>query len=896
MAFHSFTVGLGLAAAFLGAAIEVNAQSRDNFDADDESQIWRELAPLDRSAARCLDADGDGYPERLDYLWPVQCPADAPLANDELYYPVGVSIFDPGTSDPARLSKYRVYVADWTNHRVAVFDYQGRALPPIGAGGIGLSEYGEVLPPYSEGEEYPEGRLLYPEGVSVDAAGTLLVTDTSNGRLQAFNDDGAFLFTVPMPASGRTRSQRGWPSQVAVLAGTIVRPPATNCSTLGSGRIAVSTTPPSHPGSPYDGLGQVLVYDEKFCPVATLGQPSPNGRLKPGSFAWPSGVVFDSAGRLIVTDSLAERVQVFAPISAGTSFLSPILSLSQGFNHPYATMVDRRGRLVVSDTNNHRIAVFAPDYSRGTARLLFEKKTDGATMPFPHVIAQDASSRYVVAAFDGVHAFDVPALAVFDERASVTAVRVGQNVDIRFSIVVPPGKSDVSGVEPTMTASGPVQRVSGPTVIVGEQPRFTLDTGDVVTFSYRYRALDASAAATFTVGARGYWSVVAPSKKVVVRILCSTCEDVGPNVVAKADPSVAVANAPVNVTFEASDATTGSSGVEAIMVRFAGAEEFTRRGPFALPNDARVEPFISNLTITQPGTTKIEYWAVDALGNEGAPKTLTVSLDLFGPDVFFSPRRAASGTSPDGRQWWNAPVDVDVEAWDDFTAEQNIRFLEGGPTLRFTQQGVDQAQTVTLADEVGNESTFYTLQENRGGMPINIDTVPPVTVASEAAGAHAAPFTVTLTAADALSGVKEIRASTKSGALTAVAGPIAIGGGRTTLRFQAVDYAGNVELERSLVFVVNSPPTAMPDLIVTTVGNPRSVDVIRNDSDPEGDALTVVSATPGERGTTTVTSQGITYSPAGGFVGADRFTYIVRDSNGSTSVGTVFVFVLPETW
>ena len=48
-----------------------------------------------------------------------------------------------------------------------------------------------------------------------------------------------------------------------------------------------------------------------------------------------------------------------------------------------------------------------------------------------------------------------------------------------------------------------------------------------------------------------------------------------------------------------------------------------------------------------------------------------------------------------------------------------------------------------------------------------------------------------------LAGVKEIRASTRGGALPAVAGPIAIGSGRTTLRFQAVDYAGNVEPDYS---------------------------------------------------------------------------------------------------
>ena len=57
-----------------------------------------------------------------------------------------------------------------------------------------------------------------------------------------------------------------------------------------------------------------------------------------------------------------------------------------------------------------------------------------------------------------------------------------------------------------------------------------------------------------------------------------------------------------------------------------------------------------------------------------------------------------------------------------------------------------------------------------------------------------------------------------------------------------------------------------------------TISVLGNDSDPDGDALTIGSATQPGHGTAVVNDNGtITYTPALGYVGTDAFAYTVTD-------------------
>ena len=90
----------------------------------------------------------------------------------------------------------------------------------------------------------------------------------------------------------------------------------------------------------------------------------------------------------------------------------------------------------------------------------------------------------------------------------------------------------------------------------------------------------------------------------------------------------------------------------------------------------------------------------------------------------------------------------------------------------------------------------------------------------------------------------------------------------------------------------NRPPVAVGDRLQTNQGTAGTVNVLANDTDPDGDPLTVISFTQGAHGTVTAGTAGaLTYLPAAGYLGADSFQYTVSDGRGGTAVGTVSVNV-----
>ena len=91
----------------------------------------------------------------------------------------------------------------------------------------------------------------------------------------------------------------------------------------------------------------------------------------------------------------------------------------------------------------------------------------------------------------------------------------------------------------------------------------------------------------------------------------------------------------------------------------------------------------------------------------------------------------------------------------------------------------------------------------------------------------------------------------------------------------------------------NSPPLAGPDAAITTAGVPVTVAVLANDSDPDGNPLTVVSVGPASAGAVVNNGSSVTYTPAAGFTGADAFAYVIADGAGGTATGTVDVTVIP---
>ncbi|NND60857.1 MAG: tandem-95 repeat protein [Gammaproteobacteria bacterium] len=89
----------------------------------------------------------------------------------------------------------------------------------------------------------------------------------------------------------------------------------------------------------------------------------------------------------------------------------------------------------------------------------------------------------------------------------------------------------------------------------------------------------------------------------------------------------------------------------------------------------------------------------------------------------------------------------------------------------------------------------------------------------------------------------------------------------------------------------NTAPTAVDDAATTDQDMAVTVDVLANDSDVDGDSLTVASVTQPANGNVVDNGDGtVTYTPDAGFFGTDTFTYTVTDGTASSSA-TVTVTV-----
>lgn len=94
------------------------------------------------------------------------------------------------------------------------------------------------------------------------------------------------------------------------------------------------------------------------------------------------------------------------------------------------------------------------------------------------------------------------------------------------------------------------------------------------------------------------------------------------------------------------------------------------------------------------------------------------------------------------------------------------------------------------------------------------------------------------------------------------------------------------------VHFVNDAPVAGDDSAVTQVGVPVVMPVLENDTDADGDTLSVATLLQGGHGLATINEdQTVTYAPDPGFMGEDSFWYTVTDGRGGTDTATVSVSI-----
>lgn len=158
------------------------------------------------------------------------------------------------------------YVADTGNHRLQKFDGAGNFVAAVGGRGTAPGQFNE------------------PVGLALDKNGSILVADTWNRRIQRFDVDLKPVQQWPITSGWNSNMPNNKPYVATDIQGNIF-----------------ATDPENH---------RVLQFDSKGTIVAVWGKYGNDQ----SSLQNPTGLAVDSAGRVLVADSLNDRVMRFAPV------------------------------------------------------------------------------------------------------------------------------------------------------------------------------------------------------------------------------------------------------------------------------------------------------------------------------------------------------------------------------------------------------------------------------------------------------------------------------------------------------------------------------------------------------------------------------------------------------
>jgi Ca2+-binding RTX toxin-like protein len=119
--------------------------------------------------------------------------------------------------------------------------------------------------------------------------------------------------------------------------------------------------------------------------------------------------------------------------------------------------------------------------------------------------------------------------------------------------------------------------------------------------------------------------------------------------------------------------------------------------------------------------------------------------------------------------------------------------------------------------------------------------------------------------------------------------------GEATITYGITDTNGGADIGEVIVTVtpVNDGPVAVDDIETTDEDQPITIDLVGNDTDVDGDLLTVGTVTvPADQGTVVDNGDGtVTFTPADNFNGPATITYTVEDGQGGSDEGQAVVSV-----
>ncbi len=119
--------------------------------------------------------------------------------------------------------------------------------------------------------------------------------------------------------------------------------------------------------------------------------------------------------------------------------------------------------------------------------------------------------------------------------------------------------------------------------------------------------------------------------------------------------------------------------------------------------------------------------------------------------------------------------------------------------------------------------------------------------------------------------------------------------GSDRFSYTVKDYEGAISNEATVTLTVNSipdAPRASDDSATIDPNTTVSIHVLDNDTDPEGNTLTISATGAPSHGSITVLDNGIiTYTPDTDYAGNDTFTYTVSNGHGGTDTAEVHIVI-----
>jgi len=395
---------------------------------------------------------------------------------------------------------------------------------------------------------------------------------------------------------------------------------------------------------------------------------------------------------------------------------------------------------------------------------------------------------------------------------------------------------------------------------------------------------------------------------VTVTLATSTCQPANPQVAVSPSQSQWVApGTPVayTVTVTNKDGTACANATfaltNAVPSGWTGTYDSTSLTLAAGASSSRT------LTVTSPLSAADGFYTVTATAKNGTSYSgsTTATYVVSNPTANQPPVANNDSAATDSGKSVIIPVlandsDPDGDALKVASATQG-----GGGTVVVN---VDNTLTYTAAATFsGTDSFSYSASDGRGGSDTAVVTVtvaaantPPVAVNDSAATQSGKPVIIPVLAndTDPDGDALKVASATQGGGGTVVVNvdntltytAAATFSGTDSFSYSASDGRGGSDTAVVTVSVtaVNYPPTAGKDSASTHAGTPVSIAILANDSDANGDILTVTSTGAAKYGTVTVNpDKTVTYTPVAWYVGTDSFTYAIADGKGGTASATV---------